>query len=264
MDNNSEAFDNIPYNKESLKTKYELSVEDVDSILTACGLPIDQYEYSHHDISNSFEPAVQNFKNQETFHPPDHLESKSKPVPPQKSDRSKKTSKSKPISLFELKAIISDLIGSKVSLADTLKVIEANGLEEKQEYTHQECDLIIETISNEDESIDFNATIQGLSTASSEGFAKLVDRVTDRLAESAPDAFNQIYMQKIAANMERNQQQIRDFYHQLEETIIGELEGKKSPLQILIERRSKTNLSSLCSMKSAASLPESNSDSTTS
>ncbi|WP_193200819.1 hypothetical protein [Nostoc sp. MG11] len=186
-------------------------------------------------------------------------------IPPQKSNnKSKKASKSKPVSLFELKAIISDLIGSKVSLADTLKVIEASKLEEKEEYTQQECDLIIETISDEDESIDFNATIQGLSTASSEGFAKLVDRVTDKLAETAPDAFNQIYMQKITANMERNQQQIRDFYHQLEETIIAELEGKKSPLQILIERRSRTNLSSLCSMKSAASLPESNSDSTTS
>jgi hypothetical protein len=263
MDNNSETLDNIPHNKQSLQEQYELSLEDVDSILVACGLPIDQYEYSYHDISNSFEPAVQNFKTQEAFQPPDHLESK--PASLRKSDnKSKKASKSKPVSLFELKAIISDLIGSKVSLADTLKLIEANGLEEKEEYTQQECDLIIEAISNEDDSIDFNATIQGLSTASSEGFAKLVDRVTDRLAETAPDAFNQIYMQKIAANMARNQQQIRDFYHQLEETIIGELEGKKSPLQILIERRQKTNLSSLSSMKSAVSLPESENDSTTS
>jgi hypothetical protein len=189
-------------------------------------------------------------------------------VPPassQKSDsKPKKAGKSKPVSLFELKAIISDLIGSKVSLTDTLKIIEASRLEEKEEYNQQECSHIIETISDEGDSIDFNTTIQGLSTASSEGFAKLVDRVTDRLAESAPDAFNQIYMQKIAANMERSQQQIRDFYHQLEETIIGELEGKKSPLQILIERRQKTNPSSLSSMKSAASLPESKNDSTTS
>ncbi len=187
-------------------------------------------------------------------------------IPTQKSDsKPKKAGKtSKPVSLFELKAIISELIGSKVSLAETLKIVEASGLEEKEEYNQQECSQIIETISDEGDSIDFNTTIQGLSTASSEGFAKLVDRMTDRLAESAPDAFNQIYMQKIAANMERSQQQIRDFYHQLEETIIGELEGKKSPLQILIERRQKTNPSSLSSMKSAASLPESNNDSTTS
>jgi len=78
MDNNSQAFDNTPHNKESLQAKYGLSLEDVDSILVASGLPVDQYEYSPDDINNSFEPAVQNFKNQESFQPA--LHSKSKPV----------------------------------------------------------------------------------------------------------------------------------------------------------------------------------------
>jgi hypothetical protein len=184
--------------------------------------------------------------------------------PPSPESKPKKSGKSNRVSLFELNTIISDLVGSKISLADTLKLISASGLEEKEVYTQIECDRILQAISDQGDSVNFNATIQGLSTASSEGFAKLVDKVTDRLAESAPDAFNQIYMQKIAANMERSQQQIRDFYQQLEETIIGELSGKKSPLQILIERRQRTNPSSLSSMKSAASLPESNSDLTTS
>lgn len=194
----------------------------------------------------------------------DVLTSSSQPSQPQKDEgKPKKSGKSNKVSLFELNTIISDLVGSKISLVDTLKLISASGLEEKEVYTQTECDRILEAISDEGGSIDFNATIQELSTASSEGFAKLVDRVTDKLAESAPDAFNQIYMQKIADNMVQSQQQIRDFYHQLEETIIGELEGKKSPLQMLLERRQRKNLSSLSLMKSAASLPESKNDTTT-
>lgn len=248
----------------------DLASEKIQAILKACYLE-DKSDYTDDErhLFNECRALIDQGKSSEELalhfaYRKDLLPSIS-PVPPQKSDsKPKKSTKSKALSLFELKAMLSELIGSQVSLVDTLKIIQASGLEEKEEYSPQECQQIVETIDNPNDSIDLNATIQGLSTASSEGFAQLVDRVTDKLAQSAPDAFNQIYMRKIAANMEHNQQQIRDFYHQLEETIIKELEGKKSPLQILLERRSHMNPSYLCSMKSVELLPESNNDTTTS
>jgi hypothetical protein len=240
-----------------------LSADEVQRTLSSCYL-LEKSEYTDDErhIFHECRSLIEQGKSDEELS--QHFayrKDESSANSPKSESKSKKSAKSKSLSLFELKAVISDLIGSKISLADILRLVEASGLEEKETYTQSECDRMIETISKSRDSGDgdINATIQGLSIASQEGFAKLVDRVTDKLAESAPDAFNQIYLQKIAANMTANQQQIRDFYNQLEETIIAELEGKKSPLQMLIDSHTRP---SLFSMKSAVSLPESSSDTT--
>jgi hypothetical protein len=245
----------------------DLPTENIQAILAACYLQ-DKSEYTDDErhLFNECRNLIEQGKSNEelaqhfAYRKDENDVNLSSSQPSKPEIKSKKGGKSKPINLLELKTMIGESVGSKVSLVDTLKLVEALGIEEKEVYTQQECDRIIEAINESSNSGgDISATIQGLSTASQEGFAKLIDRVTDKLAESAPDAFNQIYLQKIAANMANNKQQIRDFYNQLEETIIAELEGKKSPLQMLIDSHTHP---SLFSMKSAASLPESSSDTT--
>jgi hypothetical protein len=178
----------------------------------------------------------------------------------QAPNKPKKSSKSKGRSLFELTSDVSELIGKKVSLSDVLKIVATLKLEEKESYTQDESDRVLAFLTIKTQTSDLNTSILNLSAASTEGLAKLIDSVTDRLTESVPDLFNRVYVQKIAANMAQSKQQIADFYVQLEEEIIAELDGKKSPLEMLIEPRNPLSLP----MKSAQLLPESESDTITS
>ncbi|MHC5823574.1 MAG: hypothetical protein ACYT04_48995, partial [Nostoc sp.] len=75
---------------------------------------------------------------------------------------------------------------------------------------------------------------------------------------------NQMYLQKVAEKLAQSEDEIRDFYAQLEETILAEMTGKKSPLEAMLEARSHQIFLPTSLMKSAELLPESKNDTTTS
>ncbi|WP_341531422.1 hypothetical protein WKK05_37575 (plasmid) [Nostoc sp. UHCC 0302] len=260
MDNN-QALDNAPHNRESLKTEYGLSTEDVDSILISCGLPIDQYEYSHDEIKNSFEPAVKTFQSQK--HSQSSSSTQSKPSIKPKKAANLLEPESKSTSIIELKSMASEWLNAKISLSQMLQIIEACGLSEKDDYTPFECERVEALIKNQGEPIDLKSTISNTTTASEAGLAYLVDKITDNLASKAPGFINQMYLQKVADKLSQSQDEIRDFYVELEETILAELSGKKSPLEAMLEARTHKNLFPPSLMKSAELLPESKNDTTT-
>ncbi|WP_341531998.1 hypothetical protein WKK05_40625 (plasmid) [Nostoc sp. UHCC 0302] len=262
MDNNSSAFGNVPHNKQSLQEKYGLSFEDVDSILISCGLAVDQHEYSHDDINNSFEPAVKTFQSQKDSQSSSSTQSKPS-IKPKKAAVNLFEPESKCTSIIELKSMASEWLNAKISLSQMLQIIEACGLSEKDEYTPFECERVEALIKNQGEPIDLKSTISNTTTASEAGLAYLVDKITDNLASKAPGFINQMYLQKVSDKLAQSQDEIRDFYVELEETILAELSGKKSPLEAMLEARTHKNLLPLSLMKSAELAPESKNDTTT-
>ncbi|WP_414756123.1 hypothetical protein [Anabaena sp. CCY 9910] len=171
----------MPYTKEALQNMYALSAEDVSATLEVCGLPVDKEEYGDEEIAAvDFQQAVELVKQQHSD------TSTTSTAPENEAPEGKKKRKIKPLDITELLAKARDK-GFKLTLLETMQVLQACGLPEQDEYSQPECDRFLEAcdlIKKQHKSFEDVAQHFGLSTNDStpEG-----DIDTDQLLEELGD-----------------------------------------------------------------------------
>ncbi|MBD2440565.1 hypothetical protein [Nostoc sp. FACHB-110] len=111
----------------------------------------------------------------------------------------------------------------------------------------------------EKQPLDISGDVGAITIASETELANLVDKITDKLVEKIPPGFvKQMYVQKAVAKLAESPEEIHEFFVQLEDKIMGQLEGK-SPMQMMLER-GRTKLLPHSSTKSIQLPPESEND----
>jgi hypothetical protein len=203
----------MPYTKETLQNVYSLTPEEVDATLTACGLTLEQEEYSDSDIESKFDKVRDYFQSQQVT---DYEQAAQK---------------------------LQTQISSTTSESSQQDISASPASQTKQS--------------------DLKNDIGTITQASETELANLVDKITDKLAERIPPGFiQQVYVQKAVAKLAQSPEEIHEFFVELEQGIMQQLEGK-SPMELMLER-GRTSLLPRSSLKSVELLPESESDTTTS
>ncbi|MBD2303442.1 hypothetical protein [Nostoc sp. FACHB-190] len=166
----------MPYTKEALQNMYSLSPEDVKAALEICELSTDQEEYSDEEITAvDFQQAVELVKQQH---------SQASATPENDVTETKKRRKAKPLDITELLGKARNK-GFKLTLMEAMQVLQACGLEEKDEYSSAECDRFLEAgdlIKNQGKSVQEVAQHFGLTTDTNASPSNL-DADTDTLLE---------------------------------------------------------------------------------
>jgi hypothetical protein len=276
----------MPYTKEALQNMYSLSPEDVSATLTACGLSSDTQEYSDADIESRFDVVRQLFTKglasdyqHATTLFQQSLESNSDPSEsspesnPQSGTETKNGGKKQgkkgqlPLDITELLSLAREE-GFKLTLTKALQVLTSCGLKEQDEYTPEESERFLGALTKvSQQAPDVLIDMEDITTASEKALAGFVARVTDRLVEKIPlGLVKQVYTQKAIARLAQQPEESDDFFIELEEGIMRQLEGKppmESPLIQLMEKH-QINLLPPTSIKSMQLLNESESDTTTS
>jgi hypothetical protein len=169
----------MPYTKEALQNMYALSTEDVNATLEVCGLPVDKQEYGDEEIAAvDFQQAVELVKQQNSD------TSTASTARENETPEGKKKRKAKPLDITELLAKAREK-RFKLTLLDTMQVLQACGLPEKDEYSLPECDRFLEAcdlIKNQHKSFEEVAQHFGLSTNS-----PTTDIDTDELLQQLGD-----------------------------------------------------------------------------
>jgi hypothetical protein len=151
----------MPYTKEALQNMYALSTEDVNATLEVCGLPVDKQEYGDEEIAAvDFQQAVELVKQQNSD------TSTASTARENEAPEGKKKRKAKPLDITDLLGKARNK-GFKLTLLDTMQVLQACGLSEKDEYSLPECDRFLEAcdlIKNQHKSVEEVAQHFGLST----------------------------------------------------------------------------------------------------
>lgn len=145
----------MPYTKQALETLHSISMNEVDETLIASLLPIDREEYTDEEIQSSFnvvrdyltngkasnfEQAAEMFKQNTSASQPPELDSQSKS---RKSKNGKKAPITKSLDISELLALASEQAGTRISLIEASKILDACGLPDQEQYTDAECDRFL-------------------------------------------------------------------------------------------------------------------------
>ncbi|MBD2438860.1 hypothetical protein [Nostoc sp. FACHB-110] len=169
----------MPYTLEALQNMYSLSSEDVKAALEISSLPIDKAEYSDEEIAAvDFEQAVELVKQQhsQVFATSEH-----------DATEGKKRRKAKPLDITELLSKARNK-GFKLTLMEAMQVLQACGLEEKDEYSQAECDRFLEAgdlIKNQHKSFEQVAQHFGLAANGSTSQADVdTDELLDQLGQA--------------------------------------------------------------------------------
>ncbi|MCC5612662.1 hypothetical protein LC612_39720 [Nostoc sp. CHAB 5834] len=168
----------MPYTKEALQNLYSLSVEDVNATLSACGLSIDCNEYADEEIQSGFDTVRQYFTSERVSDYQEatdlflqELEVKGQPEtsPKTKGKKSKHEKNEAAAELLDISALLSrakERVGAKISLGESLSILQACGLQDQDEYNQAECDRFLEAcnlIKNQRKSFEEVAQHFGLN-----------------------------------------------------------------------------------------------------
>lgn len=148
----------MPYTKQDLQNLYSLSLEDVDATLAACGLSLEQDEYSDEQIQSGFDVIRKYFNDAQTsdFATAAEMFSQQSLPKPKKTGRGKKSSASleqelsattvedNDLDISQLLALATQECGTRISLNEASKILSACGLPDKEQYTGTECDRFVE------------------------------------------------------------------------------------------------------------------------
>ncbi|MBD2254793.1 hypothetical protein [Nostoc parmelioides] len=232
----------MPYTKEALQNMYALSAEDVNATLEVCGLPVDKEEYGDEEIAAvDFQQAVELVKQQN---------SDTSSTPENDAPEGKKKRKSKPLDTTELLAKARDK-GIKLSLLETMQVLQSCGLSEKDEYSQAECDRFLEAgdlIKKQSKSVEEVAQHFGLSTNDSmpeadvdtDALLQELGDTTALLGEEERELIREMVRQKAKGDMaglpklylqslleEMRSPQFQQEWQQLREAFKAKVMGKK-------------------------------------
>lgn len=202
----------MPYTKETLQSVYSLSPAEIDNTLKACGLSLDQQEYSDFDIESKFDLIRQYFHSQQ-------------------------------VTDYEQAA--------RLLQSQTANLVESSASSNPQDVEQPQANKV--------KQFDVSDNVGAITLASETELASLVDKITDKLVEKIPPGFvKQMYVQKAVAKLAESPEEIHEFFVQLEDKIMGQLEGK-SPMQMMLER-GRTKLLPHSSTKSIQLPKESEND----
>jgi hypothetical protein len=244
----------MSHTKELLQQNYSLSIEDVNATLMACGLSVEQAEYSDEEIQSHFDFIRQSIQQGKTF----------KQAAAQfKREAKKRTTDAEfpPMNILEMLTHISSEYGIQLELTESIEIMSACGLSPNQkEYRQLECERFLEACdlmkeqgqthqqvaahfginlisSNEQNNAQYlTDQISNLAVTSEAGLAQLVSQVTSKRAEQIPGLVNQMYLKNVVSKLAESEDEIRNFYAGLEERILDQIEGK-SPIKAIMEGR---------------------------
>jgi hypothetical protein len=242
----------MSYTKELLQQAYSISIEDIDATLMACGLPIDQGEYSDEEIKSHFDFIRQSIQQGKTF----------KQAAAQfKRETKKRTTDAEfpPMNILEMLTHICSEYGIQLELTESVEIMSACGLSPNQkEYRQLECERFLEacslikeqgqthqqvaahfginkTCSNGHNNAQYlTDQITNVAVTSESGLVSLVSQVTEKRAEQIPGLVNQIYLKNVVSKLAESSDEIKNFYAGLEERILEQIEGK-SPIKAIME-----------------------------
>jgi hypothetical protein len=242
----------MSYTKERLQQTYSLSIEDIDATLMACGLPVDQDEYSDEEIQFRFDLIRQSIQQGKTF----------KQAAAQfKREVKKRTTDTEfpPMNIIGMLTHISTEYGIGLELTEAIEIMTACGLSPNQkEYRQLECDRFLEACDlikeqgqtheqvaahfgiNKTYSNGHNNTqyltdqISNVAVTSETGLVHLVSQITEKRAEQIPGLVNQMYLKNVVSKLAQSEDEIKNFYAGLEERILEQIEGK-SPIKAIME-----------------------------
>jgi hypothetical protein len=232
----------MPYTKEALQNMYALSTEDVNASLEICGLPVDKQEYGDEEIAAvDFQQAVDLVKQQN---------SNTSTTPENDAPEGKKKRKTKPLDTTELLAKARDK-GIKLTLVETMQVLQACGLSEKEEYSQSECLRFLEAcdlIKKQHKSVEEVAQHFGVTTDSPPQFEDVdtsellqeLGETTALLGEEERELIREMVRQKAKGDMaglpklylqslieEMKSSQFQQEWQQLRDAFKARIMGKK-------------------------------------
>ncbi|MCC5640019.1 hypothetical protein LC593_30160 [Nostoc sp. CHAB 5844] len=237
----------MPYTKEVLQNMYSLSPEDVLATLTACGLPHDASEYADADIENRFDIVRQLLKDEQASNYEEatrllqqRLESNS--LPDTATTNTEVKNKIRPTKSLNIAKLLSfaSKQGFKLKLSEALKILESCGLKEQDEYTPQEVERFIEacqSIGQQTSTSNVYVDIEDITIETESDLTGMVDKVTDRFVEKIPRGLvRQVYTKKAIARLAELPEEGEDFLKEMEKQILARIEGKPSPMQLLLQK----------------------------
>lgn len=267
----------MSYTKERLQQTYSLDIEDIDATLMACGLPVDQSEYSEEEIQSRFDFIRQSIQQGKTF----------KQAAAQfKRELKKRTTDAEfpPMNILEMLTHMNSEYGIGLELTEAIEIMAACGLSPNQkQYRQLECERFLESCdlikeqnkTYQEVAAHFGITqVQDYSEQIAEAFGEqaslsedelvgLVNNVTQQRAQNIPGLVNQMYLKNVVRALSEHKEDIKSFYTGLEQRILERIEGK-SRLKTLMEGQWQTTPLLSSSEKPMLSLKESENDSTTS
>ena len=287
----------MPYTKPALQSLHIISMEDVDATLNACGLPTDRDEYSDEEIqsgfdvirsyfnneqANDYDSAAELFKQQIGLHQESLPEYKPKTEQPATTSTvSKPTAKG--LAIHEVLSLASEQAGTRISLIEAGRILEACGLPDQDEYTDSECDRFLEAcdlikkqdktyeeiaayfeVRGADEADNVQQIVEQVSStavSTESGLVSLVDKVTDKQAEGLPGLVRQSYLKNASRRLAESRANDDLFFAELEKRIMTKIEGK-SPTRILMKSWDREANSLPPSSPKPMSLPEGSDDGT--
>ncbi|MDZ7966405.1 MAG: hypothetical protein RM368_15735 [Nostoc sp. DedSLP03] len=210
----------MPYTKEALQNLYSLSVEDVNATLSACGLSTDCKEYADEEIQSSFDTVRQYFTServsdyqQATDLFQQELEVKEQPeTSPKPRGKKYKNEKNEPAAEpLDISALLSrakERVGAKISLGESLSILQACGLQDQDEYNQAECDRFLEAcdlIKNQHKSFEEVAQHFGLNNSTpdidTDELLQQLGDTTALLGEEERELIREMVRQKAKGDM---------------------------------------------------------------
>lgn len=255
----------MPYTKLALQNLHSLSLEDVDATLNACGLPIDQDEYTEEEIQSGFDVIRGYFTRGQA---PDYTVAAelfnqniggTQPQPDSQTKAKKSGKAKKPTNPLDISFLLSQAFeqsGKSVSLTQAVRILEACGLPDTEQYTQQECDRFVEACdliekqgksysevaahfgisgSNESKPDNLQQIVEQISdqaVSAESGLVGLVNKITEKRAEGIPGLVNKLFLKNVSRKLVESQGNNDMFFAELEERIMAQIEGK-SPARSL-------------------------------
>lgn len=135
----------MPYTKEALQNIYELSPEEINTVLQTSELAIERDEYSDEEIASvSFQQAVETVKQQRLNSVNiESIENTESHTSSSEGKKKKKQKQDNPMDITELLSKARNK-GIKLALMEAMQILQACGLSEKEEYSPDECNRFLE------------------------------------------------------------------------------------------------------------------------
>ncbi|MBD2302244.1 hypothetical protein [Nostoc sp. FACHB-190] len=210
----------MPYTKEALQNIYSLSVEDVNATLSACGLSPDCDEYADEDIQSGFDTVRQYFTSERVTNYQEatnlfqqelevRQQSENSPKPKGKKFKlGKNEVTAEPLDISALLSTVKERVGMKITLGESLSILQACGLQDQDEYDKAQCDRFLEAcdlIKNQNKSLDEVAQHFGISNSAADvDTDKLLDELgetTALLGEEERQLIQEMVRQKAKGDM---------------------------------------------------------------
>ncbi len=185
----------MPYTKQALQTLHTLSIEDVDETLRAAKLPTEREEYTDEEIQSSFDAIRSYFNNgqasdyqqaSELFeqHTSAGQQTESEPQAKSKKSRNGKKPMAESLDISKLLSLASEQAGTRISLIEAGKILDACGLPDQEQYSDSECDRFLEAcdlLKNQGKTHEEIATHFGTGT----GIEKIATNIEAETEEAA-------------------------------------------------------------------------------